>query len=226
VPAGFATPLLSGAAPFVDESAAEASFKRLAREAVVGEAVAEAAAMLDVIESGAVDLRRAICSACALDAQAVSDLLAPLAARQALAELLLRYALAPAFRSAAEQYAAALTDAPWGRNVCPVCASPPLLAELRGGESRRVLRCGRCGAAWDFQVLRCAFCDTRDHRQLMFFHAPGEAEFLRIDACESCRGYIKTMARLDPIRFELLPIEDLATARLDLLAQDHGYRRP
>jgi formate dehydrogenase maturation protein FdhE len=126
----------------------------------------------------------------------------------------------------AQSYAPCLEDPPWDRAVCPVCGAAPLLGELRGGESRRVLRCGRCGTAWDFQRLRCVFCDTRDHRKLSALHLEGQSDFLRIDACDNCGGYIKTMARLDAIPYELLLAEDLATAHLDLLALERGYRRP
>jgi FdhE protein len=139
---------------------------------------------------------------------------------------LLRFALAPAFQAAAGSYAPFLEDPPWDRAVCPVCDAAPLLGELRGGESRRVLRCGRCGAAWSCQRQRCVVCDTRDHRKLTALHREGQGDFLRIDACDNCGGYIKTMARLDPIPCELLPAEDLATAHLDLLAIECGYRRP
>jgi hypothetical protein len=37
---------------------------------------------------------------------------------------------------------------------------------------------------------------------------------------------VKSLARLAPIPPELLPVEDLATAYLDVLALDAGYAKP
>jgi FdhE protein len=219
-------PLLEGSGPFVELREIEGLFRRLCRSAVQGEAQSQARAVLAAIEGGSFDLGAALRAVCALDAQALDTMLVPLGEPAVLAQTLLRAALAPAFRAAALAYAPLLETSPWTRSVCPVCGSPPLLGELRGGESRRVLRCGCCGAAWEFQRLRCVYCDNRDHRRLSALHLEGQGDFLRIEVCDICSGYIKSMARLEPIPYELLPAEDLATAYLDLLALERGYGRP
>ncbi len=219
-------PLLFGASPFVAAGAVAALVRALAAEAVSGAAVAEARAVCAALDAGVFDLPRAVAAACALDGVALSALLAGMGEAAPLAETLVHYALAPAFRAAAERYAPLIVSTAWPRGVCPVCAAPPVLGELRGGESRRVLRCGRCGAAWPYQRLRCVYCGTGDHRKLSSLHAEGEGEFLRVELCDVCRGYIKSLARLDPIAYELLPAEDLATAALDLAAIERGYARP
>jgi len=219
-------PLLQGAAPFVAVAAVAGLFHDLAKSVVRGEAVAAGRAVLERVDSGVLDLEQAVQSALALDTVAVNETLAGAGAALPVAAALLQHALAPAFHLAGEAYAPLLVNSGWGSSGCPVCGAQPLLGELRGGESRRVLRCGRCGASWEFQRLRCVYCDSRDHKNLTFWHVAGQSDFLRIDTCDGCGGYIKSMARLDPIPYELLPAEDLATAPLDIAALERGYGRP
>src|SRR5438034_966843 len=52
----------------------------------------------------------------------------------------------------------------WSRGYCPVCGAWPVLAELRGLERTRCLRCGRCGGDWQRPWLACVYCSERDHR--------------------------------------------------------------
>jgi formate dehydrogenase maturation protein FdhE len=54
----------------------------------------------------------------------------------------------------------------------------------------------------------------------------GSGERLKIDTCDSCRGYLKSVATLQAIpSFELL-LQDLETVELDLVARERGYGRP
>jgi len=137
----------------------------------------------------------------------------------------LDYASRPALRAGAERVAEALHVEPWRRGTCPACGAPPLLAELRGKESERVLRCGRCATAWAFPRLACAACGERSHRRLGALHGEGEEEHRRADYCEACKSYVKAVAVLDPLTPAGLIEEDLATVALDLVAVERGYHR-
>lgn len=54
-------------------------------------------------------------------------------------------------------------------------------------------------------------------------HAEGEGEYRRVDVCDSCRGYVKTVSLLDvPDAGRVLEL-DFETAALDFLALEHGY---
>lgn len=116
----------------------------------------------------------------------------------------------------------------WTDGRCPVCAAWPMLVEVRGLDRERRARCGRCAADWRLAPLSCPFCGNDDHRQLtsLVSEAAGAAESRTVDACDVCRGYLKSLARLRPIPAELLPLEDLATVELDLAAIERGYHRP
>jgi FdhE protein len=111
----------------------------------------------------------------------------------------------------------------WDQGYCPVCGSWPLLAELRGLEQNRFLRCSLCASDWHFPRLRCPFCDNRDHRQLGYFYVEGEENRCRAATCDACSGYVKTVATLAPLAGPQLLITDLVTLHLDLAAGDRGY---
>jgi FdhE protein len=114
----------------------------------------------------------------------------------------------------------------WWEGYCPVCGAWPTLAEFRGLERKRWLRCGRCATGWEVAWLRCPFCGETEHTNLGFL-APEEGETTRkVEVCDSCKGYVKaepTVRNLEP--WEIL-LDDVATLPLEVAALDRGYHRP
>jgi FdhE protein len=141
--------------------------------------------------------------------------------------VLLDWATRPVLRAAAERVSTVVRETPWERGTCPCCGSLPLLAEIRDADSERgrALRCGRCGWAWDYLRVGCPNCGERDHRHLGYVHVEGEGEYRRIAWCATCGFYLKELATLAPFGVDDLFEIDLATAALDLLAVERGYRR-
>jgi FdhE protein len=114
----------------------------------------------------------------------------------------------------------------WPHGYCPICGAWPILAERRGLDRTRWLRCGRCAGAWEVQPLWCTYCGERDHRKLGSLVLEGEGDMLKVETCDNCRGYLKSLATLQAIPpFELL-LRDLETVELDLVAVERGYGRP
>jgi FdhE protein len=114
----------------------------------------------------------------------------------------------------------------WSHGYCPVCAAWPILAERRGLDRSRRLRCGRCGSEWEMEWLLCAYCAERDHQKLGSLVLEDAGDALKVETCASCGGYLKSFATLQAIpAFELL-LRDLETIELDLAALQRGYRRP
>ena len=99
-------------------------------------------------------------------------------------------------------------------------------AEIRGLDGNRHLRCALCGSDWRTEWLRCPFCGERDHERLGSLVSPDRRERQTIEVCEGCRGYVKTITTLAPLRPEHVVVEDLATLVLDVAALERGYRRP
>ncbi len=135
----------------------------------------------------------------------------------------LRWTLFPVLTRWAEELASLREGAGWERGCCPTCGSWPLLAEFRGLEQVRFLRCGLCASGWEFPRLACPFCGGRDHRQLGYLHAQGEEASRRAATCAACRGYVKTVATLAPLTAPGLLVADVATLHLDLAAAERGY---
>jgi FdhE protein len=114
----------------------------------------------------------------------------------------------------------------WPHGYCPVCAAWPVLAERRGLDRSRRLRCGRCASEWEMEWLTCVYCGERDHQRLGSLVSEDGDEALKVETCERCKGYLKSIATLQAIpAFELL-LRDLETVELDLITLERGYKRP
>ena len=113
----------------------------------------------------------------------------------------------------------------WTEGYCPLCGEWPALAETRGIERDRYLRCGRCGSQWQAHILRCGFCGTNDHEQLATL-VPEKGGGTAIEACKRCRGYVKTFTRLQACPPASVMLEDLSSVDLDVAALAQGYKRP
>ena len=114
----------------------------------------------------------------------------------------------------------------WPQGYCPVCAAWPVLAERRGLDRSRRLRCGRCAAEWEVQWLYCIYCGERDHQQLGTLEPDDRGEMLKVETCGTCRGYLKSIATLQGFPPLELLLQDLETLELDLVALNRSYARP
>jgi FdhE protein len=134
-------------------------------------------------------------------------------------------AVLPLLQSCSQQLQSLLPEH-WPEGYCPICAAWPVLAERRGLDRSRRLRCGRCASDWEVEWLYCVYCGERDHRQLGSLAPDESGELLKVETCESCHGYLKSMASLQGfLPLELL-LQDLETVELDLVALERGYHRP
>jgi len=113
----------------------------------------------------------------------------------------------------------------WLHASCPVCGSSPAMAELRDEGGKRYLHCGFCSSGWRWMRLSCVYCSATDPDLLGYF-TPETEEAYRVDVCNSCLSYIKSVdTRALSYRPDMV-IEDLGTLHLDLLARERGYMRP
>jgi FdhE protein len=115
----------------------------------------------------------------------------------------------------------------WAHGYCPVCGGWPTLAEARGVERSRCFCCARCGGDWFAGWLRCPYCGNADHRRSAALVDGGAAGTRhRVDTCEACQGYVKTLTVLVATEPAEIALADLRSVSLDLAAIEHGYRRP
>lgn len=222
-------PLLDDAIVAVDRRTAGRWVRGLVKAAAAspeaGTGAGAGASSLGGLRGRTVDALELLAAAVAEDVVYLDDVAARCLAGPDAVAAVARLAALPLLRGCA---AALAGDLPvgWTRGWCPACGGWPSVAELRGLERTRVLRCGRCATGWELPVLVCPFCDERDHRNHFSFAPEGEEQQRRVDACRSCNGYIKTLTTLAPLRPWAVPLDDLATIELDLVAAERGLGRP
>ena len=130
----------------------------------------------------------------------------------------------PSVKAGMEQLCGEIDSETWLRGHCPVCGSLPSLSLLKEEVGKRYLLCSYCGYQWRIDRLFCPFCNNKEQTSLQYFYGEGE-ETYRIDLCEKCHRYIKTID-LRKIEDSDPSLEDLATLHLDILASKKGYKRP
>lgn len=126
----------------------------------------------------------------------------------------------------AENLREKVVDDLWLRHCCPVCGSSAQIARLEKEVGKKILCCLLCGSEWRFMRVKCPFCCNEEQKTLKFIEE--EKGPYRIDICERCKRYIKTLdeRKGGGDRGEAISsIEDLATMYLDIVAEKEGYVR-
>ena len=114
-------------------------------------------------------------------------------------------------------------------NRCPRCAGAPQLSILEAAPStladagNRQLLCATCLTTWSFRRVVCPYCGEEDERKLGYFQSPA-LEHVRVDACESCRRYLKTID-LGRLGLAVPLVDEVAGASLDIWAHERGYKK-
>ena len=109
--------------------------------------------------------------------------------------------------------------------LCPFCGRKPGLGVMRqmGDGGLRSLICSFCLGEWEFRRILCAACGEENHTKLPVYTAE-EFPHVRVECCEACRCYIKTVdltknGLAEPV------VDEIAAIPLDLWAQKQGYAK-
>ncbi|MGA1867241.1 MAG: formate dehydrogenase accessory protein FdhE [bacterium] len=119
----------------------------------------------------------------------------------------------------------------WKLSICPLCGGKPMMGEIKGEEGKKYLICSWCETVWLYRRVECPFCQNSAHDSLKYFSSTDleieEDLRLRVDMCEKCKKYLKTIDNKEDI-FEnkAFGLEDLLTLYLDLIAHKEGFERP
>jgi len=220
-------PILTGQDLVFDVDGAARLFTILCRaaEAAGPGRAAPLRALRRAVERRTLDLALLWPALAAGDQACLDQLAARAGLDRAWLRLLGQYSLAPGLRALAAGPVRPLSLDGWQRGVCPLCGSPPLLAEVQGKEGARRLRCGLCGLGWSYPRLQCVACRTTNHHHLGFLCLEGEGEKYRLQTCDLCHGYVKVVVTFEAIAVDMLAVEDLATLHLDSLAAERGFTR-
>lgn len=114
---------------------------------------------------------------------------------------------------------------PVADGACPACGGPPVsssVVEWQDAQSARFAHCASCATSWNVVRVKCVACSSTEG--IWQAHVEGTAEALKAECCDKCRSYLKLFyASKDPA---LDPVaDDVASAGLDLLVREKGYRR-
>jgi FdhE protein len=136
-----------------------------------------------------------------------------------------RTSVEPSVKANVRQLREPITLDIWSKGYCPICGSAPCMALFRKDGGKRYVLCSFCGYEWQIQRLTCPFCGNREHKNLHYFFAEGN-EGYRVDLCDQCHQYIKTVDSRNLDYEPVLTLEDLVTLHLDILASQQGFQRP
>lgn len=112
-----------------------------------------------------------------------------------------------------------------GKADCPRCGRQPQLGILRteGEGASRSLLCCLCATEWRYKRLSCPSCGEENFSKLSY-HKASDFPHVRLEVCESCKKYIKSIdltvnGRAVPV------VDEIATLPLDLWAMEQGYSK-
>jgi len=111
---------------------------------------------------------------------------------------------------------------------CPFCGGMPQVSFLQIREAtsesgNRDLVCATCTINWSFRRVACAHCGEERPTKLGYFHTP-EYDHIRIEACDTCKHYIKGVD-LTRLGFAVPLVDEVAAAALDVWAHEHDYTK-
>lgn len=138
-------------------------------------------------------------------------------------DLLLSLARRPAADPMHAFFARVVSQAKAAGIPCRPCAGLPLAVVLRPGTVavRRLLLCGLCFAERESAHNGCLSCGNT---ALPALHTHEEFPHIRVEACQSCRAYLKA---IDVTRdgTAVPEVDELASVVLDLWAAGNGYTK-
>jgi len=113
-------------------------------------------------------------------------------------------------------------DKSWDKGYCPVCGSAPEISVFEEN-GKRFLLCGFCTHKWESKRIYCPFCENTDHESIHYFEMEDEEEY-RVDVCDRCKKYIKTIDINKTSRTIYLPLENQSTPYIDLKFEQMGFK--
>lgn len=109
--------------------------------------------------------------------------------------------------------------------LCPLCSRKPQVGVLRplGDGAKRSLICSLCATEWEYRRIVCPACGEENVDKLPVYVAE-QLGHVRVEACDTCRHYIKTIdltkdGRAVPV------VDELAAIPLSLWASENGYTK-
>ena len=118
-------------------------------------------------------------------------------------------------------------DRPLRTGRCPFCGGAPWIAARRSAMDEdgasRLLGCALCGGEWAIARIRCPPCSEESPERLPSFQSDTYPA-ARIEACETCRRYVKSIDLT--LEGRAIPeVDDLLSLGMDFWAATQGFHR-
>lgn len=217
-------PLVSISQFIIDFDSAARLFMRLCAILLSseGELAASVRVIRDALDREAVSLRDSYSAFTGEDEAFFYALESDLRIDKQAYSFLLYNSMKPSLRLFAQRASAFLDpENPWEKGTCPICGSMPEMSVF-GKNGARTLVCSFCNHQWPSKRIYCPFCENTDHESLQYFSIEDEEEY-RVDVCDKCHRYIKTIDTQKVSRYIYLPLEYLATPYIDYRFREMGF---
>ena len=139
-----------------------------------------------------------------------------------LSEMVAELISAPYFELCAEYFNKKVSNFRWREPYCPVCGSLPSMARINEQTRTKILWCHLCDTSWTFYDKVCPYC-LNGKIETQEFIFPSNRKPFRIEACNNCNNYLKTVDELVAHGDVNFSVVNIATYYLDLLAKKYGY---
>ncbi len=106
--------------------------------------------------------------------------------------LLLKESLTTFYAANSHQFFSQVNTENWGKGICPLCGQKPFISRLDKRDGSRYIKCHLCYLEWRFPRLSCPFCKCKETGNVSYYFADNDKAH-RIEVCESCRHYLKTV---------------------------------
>jgi FdhE protein len=180
--------------------------------------------LLEAIETGKLNFSQLTTAVLQSDSELVERFAVQLGLEFPVVQTLVKLSLQPSLLETAAAVAQQIALDDWHYGYCPICGALPAIAALVGDEGARQAVCSFCGHFWRLPRVACTFCMNEKQETLRYFYGEGE-HLCRVQVCEECRGYLKVMDTREGGDAMAIAVDDIATAHLDLLAEEEGYQR-
>jgi FdhE protein len=128
----------------------------------------------------------------------------------------------PSLMMCAEQLAGYLGEPEnWLKGYCPVCGNAPGISIL-DDKGTQYLYCSFCWHQWPIARGKCPFCSQPDRSDHHYFYSETEDGY-RVDVCDGCKKYLKTVDMRKTEHVVYAPLEMVASLHLDMQARDLGF---
>lgn len=218
-------PLITVSEFVIDTNASEVLLKKICNIAMEAEGnMAKASkALINAIDTEKIDPGLLFSSLLKGDESFFKEIEDTLGIEKKVLAFIIYNSIKPSLSLCAEQVSTYLDkDSFWEKGYCPICGSSPGLSVLME-EGKRLFLCSFCWHQWPSRRLYCPFCDNEDNKTLRYFYNEEEKEY-RVDVCDRCKKYIKTIDMRETERILYPPLEQVSTLHLDMKAKEMGLK--